>query len=29
MGSLASSRTSDTLEPGGIESESHPWKIRL
>lgn len=29
IGSLASSRTPDTLKPGGIESESHPWKIRL
>ncbi|WP_424863152.1 DUF6424 family protein [Streptomyces sp. MMS24-I29] len=28
-GSLASSPIADSLKPGGIESENHPWKIRL
>lgn len=27
--SLASSAIPDSLKPGGIESENHPWKIRL
>ncbi|MFD7873716.1 DUF6424 family protein [Streptomyces sp. NPDC059766] len=28
-GSIASSLAPDGLKPGGTESESHPWKIRL
>ncbi|WP_225823472.1 DUF6424 family protein [Streptomyces naphthomycinicus] len=28
-GTMTSSRMPDTLTPGGIESENHPWRIRL
>ncbi|MFH9087949.1 DUF6424 family protein [Streptomyces sp. NPDC017673] len=26
---VAAARTPDTLQPGGVESENHPWRIRL